>query len=227
MDVRSSCTIRIRKARSWEYPRRVVTKVEWHQGKLFSRVRSVVTNLSAKPGGIVHFYNGRGMAEQWIREGKYALNWTRLSCHGFLAGQLGRLIRLISLISCLISWVLAPDWENLSVISWLNGLLPSTIIYLLQVSGSKPPICPFPYVFKVSLFPWRFALASVRHYDTDCTPNSPALFSIVLVAKVCPRVCVDSSWFVLYSARSSYYVRWFSRQIKYGKNTRVYGFCLQ
>ena len=27
------------------------------------------------------FYNGRGTAEQWIREGKNALRWTRLSCH--------------------------------------------------------------------------------------------------------------------------------------------------
>ena len=29
----------------------------------------------------------RGTAEQWIKEGKYALNWTRLSCHKFVANQ--------------------------------------------------------------------------------------------------------------------------------------------
>jgi Transposase DDE domain group 1 len=28
-------------------------------------------------------YNGRGTAEQWIKEGKDALRWTRLSCHAF------------------------------------------------------------------------------------------------------------------------------------------------
>ena len=39
------------------------------------------------PKGIVRFYNGRGTAEQWIKEGKYALNWTRLSCHKFVANQ--------------------------------------------------------------------------------------------------------------------------------------------
>ena len=33
------------------------------------------------------FYNRHGTAEQWIKEGKYALNWTRLSCHGFLDNQ--------------------------------------------------------------------------------------------------------------------------------------------
>jgi len=31
----------------------------------------------------VHFYNGRGTAEQWSKEGKHALAWMRLSCHAF------------------------------------------------------------------------------------------------------------------------------------------------
>ena len=69
-------------AQSWHLPRRVVAKVEWHQGELFPRVGFIVTNLSY----LVRFYNGRGTAEQWIKEGKYALNWTRLSCH-FVANQ--------------------------------------------------------------------------------------------------------------------------------------------
>ncbi|KKK98166.1 hypothetical protein LCGC14_2645480, partial [marine sediment metagenome] len=47
----------------------------------------IVTNMSAKPKGVVHFYNGRGTAEQWIKEGKYALNWTRLSCKRFVSNQ--------------------------------------------------------------------------------------------------------------------------------------------
>jgi hypothetical protein len=77
-------------AKSWNRPRRVVTKVEWHRGELFPRVGFIVTNLSTKAEGVVHFYNGRGTAEQWIKEGKYALNWTRLSCHRLVANQ-GRL----------------------------------------------------------------------------------------------------------------------------------------
>jgi len=74
-------------ATSWDHPRRVVVKVEWHNGELFPRVGFIVTNLSTKTRGIVHFYNGRGTAEQWIKEGKYALNCTRLSCHRFDANQ--------------------------------------------------------------------------------------------------------------------------------------------
>jgi hypothetical protein len=77
----------IYKAHSWNVARRVVSKVEWHRGELFPRVGFIVTNLSYPPKGIGHFYNGRGTAEQWIKEGKQALNWTRLSCHKFGANQ--------------------------------------------------------------------------------------------------------------------------------------------
>jgi hypothetical protein len=32
---------------------------------------------------VVQFYNKRGTAEQWIKEGKNAVKWTRLSCREF------------------------------------------------------------------------------------------------------------------------------------------------
>jgi hypothetical protein len=65
----------------------VVAKVEWHQGELFPRVGFIVTNLSGGAKPIVDFYNLRGTAEQWIKEGKHAIRWTRLSCHSFDANQ--------------------------------------------------------------------------------------------------------------------------------------------
>ena len=46
-----------------------------------------MSTMSANPEGVVHFYNGRGTTEQWIKEGKYALNWTRLSCKRFVSNQ--------------------------------------------------------------------------------------------------------------------------------------------
>jgi hypothetical protein len=70
-------------AKGWTQARRVVAKVEWHQGELYPRVGFIVTNLNRPPERVVKFYNGRGTAEQWIREGKNALRWTRLSCHAF------------------------------------------------------------------------------------------------------------------------------------------------
>ena len=74
-------------ASSWDRSRRVVCKAEWHAGELFPRIGFIVTNLRWPSKRVVRFYNGRGTAEQWIKEGKYALNWTRLSCSGFDANQ--------------------------------------------------------------------------------------------------------------------------------------------
>jgi Transposase DDE domain group 1 len=104
-------------AASWKSPRRVVVKVEWHQGELFPRMGFLVTNLSAKPEGVVHFYNGRGIAEQWIKEGKSAVKWTRLSCHRFVANQvrlhlfilaynLGNFLRRLTLPKAVQEWSL-------------------------------------------------------------------------------------------------------------------------
>lgn len=107
----------IYRAKSWNLPRRVVAKVEWHRGELLPRVGFIVTNLSLPPAGVVHFYNGRGIAEQWIKEGKYALNWTRLSCHRFLANavrlqlfvlayNLGNFLRRLALPKAIADWSL-------------------------------------------------------------------------------------------------------------------------
>ena len=91
--------------------------MEWHQGELFPRVGFIVTNLSYPTKGIVSFYNGRGTAEQWIKEGKYAMNWTRLSCHKFAANQvkmclfilaynLGNFVRRLALPESIKRWSL-------------------------------------------------------------------------------------------------------------------------
>ena len=74
-------------AKSWHQPRRVVAKVEWHQGELFPRVGFIVTNLTKHSKNVVKFYNGRGTAEQWIKEGKNAIQWTKLSCRTFKDNQ--------------------------------------------------------------------------------------------------------------------------------------------
>jgi hypothetical protein len=36
---------------------------------------------------LVRFYNRRGTAEQWIKEGKQAVKMTRLSCHRFRSNE--------------------------------------------------------------------------------------------------------------------------------------------
>ena len=74
-------------AASWSNPRRIVAKVERHPGELFPLgIGFIVTNLTLPSRSVVRFYNQRG-AEQWIKEGKQATHWTRLSCHRFRANE--------------------------------------------------------------------------------------------------------------------------------------------
>lgn len=91
--------------------------MEWYHGERFPRVGFILTNLHYPPKGIVRFYNGRGIAEQWIKEGKYALNWTRLFCHKFVANQvrlwffilaynLGNFVRRLALPESVKHWSL-------------------------------------------------------------------------------------------------------------------------
>ncbi len=76
---------RRRALRSWTKPRRVIAKVEWHPGELIPRVGFIVTNLSRPAERVVAFYNQRGTCEQYIKEGRGAIKWTRLSCRTFAA----------------------------------------------------------------------------------------------------------------------------------------------
>ena len=74
-------------AKSRQRSRRVVAKVEWYANELFPRVGFIVTNLTKQSKNVVKFYNGRGTAEQWIKEGKNAVKWTKLSCRTFRDNQ--------------------------------------------------------------------------------------------------------------------------------------------
>jgi len=111
-------------AQSWSKPRRVVAKVEWHPGELYPRVGFIVTNLARPAERVVAFYNQRGTAEQWIKEGKGALKWTRLSCRTFaanavrlqlhaLAYNLGNFMRTLAMPKTAEPWSLTSLREKL------------------------------------------------------------------------------------------------------------------
>ncbi len=84
------------RAASWTKARRVVAKVEFHLGELFPRVGFIVTNLETDSRAVVRFYNKRGTAEQWIKEGKQAVKMTRLSCHRFRCNEVRLWLSLIA-----------------------------------------------------------------------------------------------------------------------------------
>jgi hypothetical protein len=63
-------------AQSWKKPRLVVAKIEWYPGELYPRIGFIVTNLARPAERVVAFYNQRGTAEPWIKEGNGAIKWT-------------------------------------------------------------------------------------------------------------------------------------------------------
>ena len=75
-------------AKSWQRARRVVAKIEWHAGELFPRVGFIMNNLNKHSKNVVKFYNGRGTVEQWIKEGKNTVKWTKLSGRTFKDKQI-------------------------------------------------------------------------------------------------------------------------------------------
>jgi DDE family transposase len=83
-------------AESWKTARRVVAKLEHHPGELFPRVGFIVTNLTLPSRAVVRFYNKRGIAEQWIKEGKQAVKMIRLSCHRFRSNEVRLWLTIIA-----------------------------------------------------------------------------------------------------------------------------------
>ena len=101
-----------------------MAKVEWHPNELYPRVGFLVTNLARPAERVVAFYNQRGTAEQWIKEGKGAIKWTRLSCRTFaanavrlqlhaLAYNLGNFMRTLAMPKAAEPWSLTSLREKL------------------------------------------------------------------------------------------------------------------
>ena len=112
------------RAKSWSKSRRVVAKVKFHPGELFPKVGFIVTNRSLPNDRVLAFYNGRGAAEQWIKEGKHALKWTRLSYMRFtanavrlqlhaLAYNLANVLRTVATPDEIETWSLTSSRERL------------------------------------------------------------------------------------------------------------------
>ncbi len=102
----------------------MIAKVEWRSGELYPRVGFIVANMARPPESVVAFYNKRGTCEQWIKEGKGAVKWTRLPCRSFaadavrlqlhaLAYNLGNFLRTLATPELIKDWSLTSLKEKL------------------------------------------------------------------------------------------------------------------
>ena len=124
-------------AQSWNKPRHVVAKIEWYPGELYPQVGFIVTNLARSAEGIVAFYNRRGTCEQYIKEGKNAIKWTRPSCRTFaanavrlqlhvLAYNLGNFMRTLAMPKTVETWSLTSLREKLIKIGGRSSAMGAT-----------------------------------------------------------------------------------------------------
>jgi hypothetical protein len=92
--------------------------------QLYPYVGFSVTNMTGPAERVVAFYNQRGTAEQWIKEGKNAIKWTQLSCCSFaanavrlqlhaLAYNLANFMRTLALPEAVNQWSLTSLREKL------------------------------------------------------------------------------------------------------------------
>jgi len=57
------------RAESWDKPRRVVCKIEWHVGELFPHGGFIVTISNLEAEQVITIYNGRAEIENRIKDG--------------------------------------------------------------------------------------------------------------------------------------------------------------
>ena len=67
------------KAGSWDYPRRVVCKIEKPYGQMLHMYTFVVTNMDSSPENLIRFYCKRGQMENFIKECKSGFDMSYVS----------------------------------------------------------------------------------------------------------------------------------------------------
>ena len=105
----------------------------------------VVATVNSRTYSLILVDRFRGTAEQWIKEGKEATHWTRLSCHRFRANEvrlllgviaynLGNLLRRLALPQAIQSWSLTSLQQRLFKTS--GRLIRHARYFILQLAES-------------------------------------------------------------------------------------------
>jgi Transposase DDE domain group 1 len=87
-------------------------------------------NLARVNRAVVRFYNKRGTAEQWIKEGKQAVKMTRLSCHRFRTNQ-------VRLWLSLIAYNLGNLWRRLALPEGIGNWSLTSLQQRLVKTGGR------------------------------------------------------------------------------------------
>lgn len=67
------------RAKPWDYPRRIVCKIEKPYGEMIHMYTFVVTNMDSSPEDVIRFYCKRGLMENFIKECKNGFDMSYVS----------------------------------------------------------------------------------------------------------------------------------------------------
>src|SRR3984893_14458969 len=98
-----------------------------------------VTNMAQSAENVVAIYNKRGTCEQWIKEGKGAIKWTRLSCRSFAANVVRlQLLALAYNLGNFLRTLATPE----PIKDWSLTSLKAKLIKI----GAKVVVCGHPII---------------------------------------------------------------------------------
>jgi hypothetical protein len=90
----------------------------------------IVTSLELLSRPVAQFYNKRGTAEQWIKEGKQAVKMTRLSCHRVRLNE-------VRLWLSLIAYNLGNLWRRLVLLRGIGSCTLTSLQQRLVKAGAR------------------------------------------------------------------------------------------
>jgi hypothetical protein len=111
-----------------KYRKAVYQAIAWNMGPMGAMAQDKMpydaTEFARRAENVVAFYNKRGTCERWIKEGKGAIKWTRLSCRSFtanavrlqlhaLAYNLGNFMRTLATPEPISDWSMTTLREKL------------------------------------------------------------------------------------------------------------------
>lgn len=83
-------------AKSWDFPMRIITRIERSTEELLPRATFIMTTLKAAPDTIVRAYNKRGTMENFIKETKSDFAMGTVSHSSFMANAIKSAIKAIA-----------------------------------------------------------------------------------------------------------------------------------
>ena len=145
------------KASSWDYPRRVVCKIEKPYGQMIHMNTFIVTNMDSSPQDLIRFYCKRGNMENFIKECKIGFDMSYVSSSSQIVNA--NRVQIHALAYNLFNWfrrLVLPEPMRIDRIDTVRLKLLKIAVRIVRsaryVHFKLCSFCPFQDLFSLTLF---------------------------------------------------------------------------